>query len=103
MFRNTTTVTRPDRDRLLDLMGARATALGWALFVDELRREIGRARVVDHARVPTDVVTMHSTARIRDLGTGNVEVHTLVYPGEADPGSGKLSVLAPLGMAILVL
>ena len=47
MFRSTTTVTRPDRDRLLDLTGARATALGWALFADELRREIDRARVVD--------------------------------------------------------
>src|SRR4051812_36340492 len=97
----TTTVTRPDRDRLLDLMGARAIALGWALFADELRREIDRARVVDRARVSPDVVTMHSTVRTRDLGTGRVEVHTLVYPDEADLRFGKLSVLAPLGTALL--
>src|SRR5690348_4671953 len=101
MFRNTTTVTRPDRDRLLNLTGARATALGWALFADELRRKIDRARVVDRARVPPDVVTMHSTVRTRDLGTGGGEVHTLVYPDEADLRSGKLSVLAPLGTALL--
>jgi regulator of nucleoside diphosphate kinase len=101
MFRSTTTVTRPDRDRLLDLTGARATALGWALFADELRREIDRARVVDRTRVPHDVVTMHSTVRTRDLATGVVEVHTLFYPEEADLRSGKLSVLAPLGTALL--
>ena len=101
MFRSTTTVTRPDRDRLLEVTRAGGNALGWALFVDELRREIGRARVVDRARVPPDVVTMRSTVRTRDLGTGGVEVHTLVYPDEADPRSGKLSVLAPLGTALL--
>ena len=101
MFRSTTTVTRPDRDRLLEVTRAGGNALGWALFVDELRREIGSARVVDRARVSPDVVTMHSTVRIRDLATGVVEVHTLVYPDEADLRSGKLSVLAPLGTALL--
>src|SRR4051812_13957423 len=101
MFRRTTTVTPPDRDRLSQATGARANALGWALFVDELRREIDRARVVDHTRVPPDVVTMHSTVRIRDLATGGAEVYTLVYPDEADLPSGKLSVLAPVGTALL--
>jgi len=101
MFRSTITVTRPDRDRLLEVTRTGASALGWALFVDELRREIDRARVVDQTRVPHDVVTMHSTVRTQDLATGVVEVHTLVYPEEADLRSGKLSILAPFGTALL--
>jgi regulator of nucleoside diphosphate kinase len=101
MFRHTTTITRPDRDRLLRTTQSRTNLLRWSLFVDELTREIDRARVIDPARVPNDTVTMHSTVRICDDGPDGSEVYTLVYPDEAAPHLGKLSVLTPVGTALL--
>lgn len=44
---------------------------------------------------------MHSQVRIRDLGTDETETFTLVYPDEADIEQGKVSVLAPIGTALL--
>ena len=101
MIRYKTTITRPDRDRLLQVTRAEANTVRLALFIDELEREIRRARIVDAARVPPHVVTMHSTVKIRDLGRGRSEVYTLVYPEEADLGAGRLSVLTPMGTALL--
>jgi regulator of nucleoside diphosphate kinase len=66
-----------------------------------LSGELRRAQVVPRSEIPADVVTMHSTVRMRDLETGEEETYTLVYPHEADIETGKLSVLAPVGTALL--
>jgi regulator of nucleoside diphosphate kinase len=101
MFRKKATITRPDRDRLLKLTQPSSRLVGWTLFAEGLKEEIRRARVVEAPRVRPDVVTMHSTVRIRDAGRKTTEVYTLVYPEEADLSKGKLSVLAPLGTALI--
>ncbi len=101
MFRRKTTITRPDRDRLVEITRAKANTLRWAMFIDDLRRAVSRARVVPPARVPGDVVTMHSKVRLSDLAREREEIYTLVYPEEADLSAGKLSVLSPLGTALL--
>jgi regulator of nucleoside diphosphate kinase len=44
---------------------------------------------------------MHSQVRVRDLKAQESETYTLVYPNEADINKNKLSVLAPIGMALL--
>jgi regulator of nucleoside diphosphate kinase len=46
-------------------------------------------------------LTMNSTFRLRDLDTGADVVYTLVFPGEADSTNGKISMLAPIGTAVL--
>jgi regulator of nucleoside diphosphate kinase len=66
-----------------------------------LAGELRRARVVPRAEIPPDVVTMNSTVRLRDLETGEDETYTLVYPEQADIEADKLSVLAPVGTALL--
>ena len=99
--RKTTTITRPDRDRLIEITGTRANGLRWAMFLDELQREIDRARVVESSRAPRDVLTMRSTVRLSDLAREREEVYTLVYPEEADLRMGRLSVLSSLGTALL--
>jgi regulator of nucleoside diphosphate kinase len=101
MFRRKTTITRPDRDRLVGITRTKANKLRWAMFIDELRHGIDRARVVDHGRVSSHVVTMHSRLRLRDLADGREETYTLVYPEEADLQAGRLSVLSPLGTVLL--
>src|SRR5678815_3978203 len=99
MFWRKTTITRPDRDRLVEMTRAKSGTLSWAIFIDELRREIARARVVEPRRVSPHVVTMHSKVRLVDLGSDRDEVYTLVYPEEANLSDGRLSVLSSLGTA----
>lgn len=68
---------------------------------DALAREIDNARIVPSAEIPADVITMHSRARIIDLRTGEQRVFQIVYPHEADYAASKISVLAPIGTALL--
>jgi len=69
--------------------------------LEELDQELGRAEVVTAADVPPDVVTMHSTVRVRDLDDGMGALYTLVFPVEADIDRKRISVLAPIGTALI--
>lgn len=66
-----------------------------------LEEEIEKATIVPASEVPANVVTMHSRVRIVDLRTGEQLVYRLVYPHEANYMEKKISVLAPIGMALL--
>lgn len=68
---------------------------------DALRTELLRASVVDPDKIPSDVVTMNSTALVEDEDSKEAHELTLVYPREADGSPGKVSVLAPVGSAML--
>lgn len=63
--------------------------------------EIERATEVDPSDMPSDVVTLNSTTRVTDLESGEARDYTVVMPGEADYEAGRISVLAPLGTALL--
>jgi regulator of nucleoside diphosphate kinase len=66
-----------------------------------LSREIERADIVDPDRLGRGLVTMGSEVEFRDDTTGKVRRVTLVYPNEADVGTGKISVLTPIGAALI--
>jgi regulator of nucleoside diphosphate kinase len=66
-----------------------------------LEGELKRARVVPPSRVPSEVITMNSVVRLRDLDTEELEEYELVYPADADVAHNRISVLAPVGTAIL--
>ena len=66
-----------------------------------LMDELNRAEVLPPERVPADVVTMHSRVGGQDIATGEDHVLTLAYPNEADVEKGRVSVLAPVGSALL--
>lgn len=68
---------------------------------EALAEEIERAQVVPSAQIPDDVVTMHSRVKIVDLRTGEQRVFQVVYPHEANYAENKISVLAPIGTALL--
>mgnify|MGYP003575061064 CR=1 FL=1 len=72
-----------------------------AKYLEELDEELDRAEIVRPEEIPTDVVTMNSTFRLLDLDSGEEPVYTLVFPAKADSSSGKISVLAPIGTAML--
>jgi regulator of nucleoside diphosphate kinase len=71
------------------------------LGCDRLEAELDRADVMRAAELPDDVVTMHSRVRYLDETTGERRSVTLVYPDEADVERGRISVLAPVGSALL--
>ena len=68
---------------------------------DELQQELERAIVVSSEAVPRDVVTMNSRVLYIDETTGERRLVQIVYPTEADASEGKISVLAPVGSALL--
>jgi len=69
--------------------------------LDSLQIELDRAVVVDSKAIPRDVVTMNSRVRVRDLDTQEEFVCQVVFPGDADLKKNRISVLAPIGTALL--
>lgn len=67
----------------------------------QLEQELERGAVVEPAAMPANVVTMNSTVRLRLLKTGEEPCLTLVYPKDLDATGDKVSVLAPVGSALL--
>jgi regulator of nucleoside diphosphate kinase len=69
--------------------------------ITALQSELARAEIVAPDEVPPDVITMNSRAELLDLDTNERMEFTLVFPAEADIEEGKISILAPLGTAML--
>jgi regulator of nucleoside diphosphate kinase len=67
----------------------------------ELEDELARADVVDPKDVPPSVVTMNSTVRFRVESSSEEFTSTLVYPKGMDGSSDRISILAPVGSALL--
>lgn len=66
-----------------------------------LKEELARGRILDRRATPKSLVTMNSRVRIMDLCTGIVRRVTLVYPQDAVPEESRISVLSPLGVALI--
>ena len=66
-----------------------------------LENELNRARIVAPEKVPPDVITINTRAEFLDLETGERMEFTVVLPIDANTNDGKISVLAPLGTAML--
>ena len=90
-----------DAAKLRALVAAFATAHRDQGHLEELAVELERAAVVENAELPRDVVTMHSRVRMKDLMTGEHQDLVLVFPGQADVAAQRVSVLAPIGTALL--
>jgi regulator of nucleoside diphosphate kinase len=92
------TVSALDYDRLMSLIDSVANQN--LPSAEALERELDRADIVESAKMPADIVTMNSTAIVSD-SSGNKRRLTLVYPKDANFDEGKISILAPVGVAIL--
>jgi regulator of nucleoside diphosphate kinase len=89
-------ITETDREQLLRLVDQHDNALS-----ESLEAELQRAIVVAPHEVPPDVVTMNSELVYEDAETGVRRAVRLVYPQDADAKLGRVSVLAPIGAALL--
>ena len=90
-------VSRVDLQRLENLLDSLDD---YTATAEALEAELSRAEVVAHTEIPAGVVTMNSRLRCREEGSGRELRLTLVYPDKAG-GEGCVSILAPVGSALL--
>ncbi len=102
MQNRTIIISDVDHQRLEALVeSARYDASLHQEYLDALEGELKRAQIVPQSEVPNEVITMNSVIRLRDLDTDEVDQFQLVYPADADMAQHRISVLAPVGTAIL--
>jgi regulator of nucleoside diphosphate kinase len=95
-------VNDADMDRLSRLV----RALKHSLFRDQqqlesLEHALESAEVTSSERIPRDVIRMNSRIRVLDFDTQKKALYMLVFPENADISTGRISVLAPIGIALL--
>ena len=95
-------LTVQDYNRLRQLLAELTRQSRGMQAGSELLEEIlDLARVVQPETVPGNVVTMNSRVLFEDLATLESGTVTIVYPADADPSSGRISILSPVGAALL--
>ena len=95
-------ITEFDKSRLEELLGVvEKYGSSDRKDLESLAGELEQAEVVSSKDVPPDVVTMNSKVVLRDLKTSERMTYVLVFPREANIDQGAISVLAPVGTAIL--
>ena len=70
-------------------------------YMNKLEDELDRANIVDPKEIPMDAITMRSKVRLKDLESRKEMIYSLVFPHEADADEGRISVLAPVGTAMI--
>ena len=89
MAKKTIIITKYDKKRL-------------EIFInDELRKELNRAKLLDPKDIPNNVITMNSKFKLKDLDSGEEMIYTLVFPEDADIYKNKISIYAPMGIALI--
>jgi regulator of nucleoside diphosphate kinase len=96
-------ITEVDLGRLRKLIDlAKYSSVNWNKpYLKRLEDEMDRAEVVASQEIPKDTITMMSTARLKDLDSGKEMIYSLVFPNEADADEGRISILAPVGTAMI--
>ncbi|MGI1657481.1 MAG: nucleoside diphosphate kinase regulator [Desulfitobacterium sp.] len=102
-MRRKISITAVDQERLLKLIN-KEREFGSAKnqdYLKNLEQELNNADVVSSAEIPRDAITMNTQVTLKDMESGEETTYTLVYPEDADLLEDKISVLAPVGTAIL--
>ncbi|MFA9479758.1 nucleoside diphosphate kinase regulator [Phycisphaerales bacterium AB-hyl4] len=102
MLTRTIVITSKDLERLRELIRhSRKSHTEDHAYLLALEQELNQAEVVESGAVPPEVVTMNSTVLVRVDGSRRGQTWTIVYPEHADMDEDRVSVLAPLGTALL--
>ncbi len=95
-------ITDNDMKRLRELiLVAREFGKEAEKYLVELEKELNRAKVVKSRDIPPNVITMNSEVFLRDMETQEKVAYRLVFPDHADANQGWISILAPVGTALL--
>lgn len=95
-------ITEYDKERLEKILPATPDSTNRnRQDLRNLAKELARAKIVPPERIPPDIVTMNSRVVLRDLNSDETMTYTLVFPKDADIDAGAISILAPVGTAII--
>jgi regulator of nucleoside diphosphate kinase len=101
-MKNQIHITKADQIKLVGIMeGMKAADERRQRWLVLLEHELDRANIVESHEIPRGTVTLHSRVRLLDLDSRESVVYTLVLPREANSADGSLSILAPIGIAML--
>ncbi|MBY0468587.1 MAG: GreA/GreB family elongation factor [Burkholderiaceae bacterium] len=95
------TLTELDHVRLLNLIRRDARGNGSAAHPGAIEDILENSALVPSREVGPDVVTMYSQVLLQDNRSGQRNTLTLCYPADAEPAVGFVSVLSPVGSALL--
>ncbi len=102
MTNKTIYITDNDMRRLRELiLVARQFRKEEEKYLQELETELSRGKIIKSQDIPSDVITMNSEVHLRDLNTKEEITYRLVFPDHADVNQGWVSILAPIGTALL--
>ena len=93
---NTLIISKPDYLQLIKLIEQHDTHAAEALDI-----ELSRADIVQDKDIPADAVAMGSQVTFIDLDSNEEKTISLVYPNEADVAQMKISILSPVGSALI--
>jgi len=95
-------ITNADMQKLTNLIeGLQGGSAQTIQYLEDLEKELNRAKVTSPKKIPKDVITMNSEVRLQDLDSSEVLTYTLVFPAQANIEKNKISILAPIGTALL--
>ena len=95
-------ITDNDMQRLTELIAvAREFSGEDEKYLRDLESELERGKVVKSQDIPSNVITMNSKIRLRNIEAQEEMIYQLVFPGDANADQGKISILAPIGTALL--
>lgn len=72
-----------------------------AAHLESLEEELSHANIVSPKKIPPDIITMNSTVRVKDMDSGEEKTYTIVFPNRVTMVQNAVSVLAPIGTALL--
>jgi len=95
-------ITDDDMKRLKELiMVAREFGKENEKYLRDLEGELVRGKVVKSQDIRNNIITMNSKIRLRNIDTQEEMIYQLVFPDNADVNQSKISILAPIGTALL--
>lgn len=93
-------ISRDDNSKLR-LLVAKALYSNTSPALRKLSQELDRAAILDPRAIPPDVVTLESKVEFEDLRSSEIEVYTITFTNQANVEEKRLSILAPIGTALI--
>ncbi|NKE68497.1 transcription elongation factor GreAB [Ramlibacter sp. RBP-2] len=87
--------------QLTALDSARLRKMAGSGSQPELDELLDEAEVIDSREVAPDIVTMYAQVEVEDIGSRSRRTLVVCYPADAEPARGFISVLSPVGLALL--
>lgn len=95
------TLTEDDTELLTTIVRSHRQRVDPPRALPLLERKLSEAELHTSDSIPANVVTMNSTVLLKDMDSGEERVTTLAYPHGANPDRGRISVMTPIGTALL--